>query len=345
MKGDTMLRDSRTLRLALGLAVATTLGACGKDGGDEFRDGVPQHEDVALAIPGAVDSQQSALASGDGTAAVHSTLLGDQADFYVLTRGITAMVNGGTVAVLTLVRTITDYPPTTVAMDTAVWGPYTEPLSPNTWRLTVNRIARGQFHYVFEAKAKTAADSAYVTVLSGNHNLANPGAHRRAHLPAYGSGDFVLDWNAAQTLPEHDDNVGSAAFAYSRTSPTSDVNIQVTFTQVKDKDTGMLIDATYDYVASPGAGGAFDFKLIKNFITPGAALETLTVHSRWQETGAGRADAKIVGGDLTVPEATVNECWDAGFASVFLTNSYGDASKMWGAETSCAFPSALYSAL
>jgi len=28
-----------------------------------------------------------------------------------------------------------------------------------------------------------------------------------------------------------------------------------------------------------------------------------------------------------------------------MTNSYGDAAKMWGAETSCAFPTPMYSAL
>ena len=340
-----MQRDAMTRRLMVGLtlAMATLVVGGGKDSGDEFRDGVPYHEDVTLAVPGA--TAQGALTAGDGTAAIRSTLLGARAETYTLTRAITGVVNTGTLAVLTLVRTITDYPPSSVMGDTAVWGPYTEPLSPNTWRLTVNRVARGQFHYVLEAKAKLAADSGYVTVLSGNHVQATPGAHRRANLPAFGSGDFLLDWNAAHTLPEHDDNVGTAAFTYSRTSPTAEVNIAVTFTQVEDKDTGMLIDATYDYAATPGAGGSFDFKLVKDFVATTPALETATVHSRWTETGAGRADLQLAAGDLGATTATSSECWDASFASVYMTNSYGDASKVWGAETSCAFPSAMYSAL
>src|SRR3954471_20732654 len=145
-KEDTTMRcDAMTGRLVLGLALATAgLAGCGRDGADEFRDGVPQHEDVTLAVPGS-DGQQSALVAGDGTAAIHAGLLGDRADMYTLTRAITGVVNLGTVYVLTLVRTITEYPPTAVMKDTAVWGPYTEPLSPNTWRLTVNRVARGQF--------------------------------------------------------------------------------------------------------------------------------------------------------------------------------------------------------
>jgi hypothetical protein len=340
-----MRSDSMTLRMMLAVALATTtLGACGKDGGDEFRDGVPYHEDVTLVIP-AKDAPAGALTAGDGTTAIHAGLLGERADLYTITRAITVVVNTGTAAVLTLVRTITEYPPSSIAHETAVWGPYTDPLSPNTWRLTVDRLAPGQFHYVLEAKAKVAADSAYLTILSGHHNLATPGAHRRAHLPAYGSGDFVLDWDAAQMLPEHDKNVGKAAFAYSRVSPTSEVDINVTFTQIRDDETAMLIDATYGYVATPGAGGSFDFKQIKDTITTTPALETSTFHSRWLESGAGRSDVQIQGGDLGAAQATISECWSESFASVYMTNSYGDASKMWGAETACAFPTAMYSAL
>lgn len=337
--------DSMTLRMMVAVALATTtLGACGKDGGDEFRDGVPYHEDVTLAFPAAA-SQSGALMAGDETTAIHSGVLGEKSDLYTLTRAITVVVNTGTAAVLTLVRTITEYPPSSIGGQTAVWGPYTDPLSPNTWRLAVDRLAPGQFHYVLEAKAKGDADAAYLTILAGHHNLSTPGAHRRAHLPAYGSGDFVLDWDAAQMLPEHDDNVGKAAFVYSRVSPTSDVDINVTFTQIRDKDTGTLLDATYGYVATPGAGGSFDFKQLKDTIATTPALETSTFHSRWLESGAGRADVQIRGGDLGAAQATASECWSGTFLSVYMTNSYGAVDKLWGTETACAFPTAVYSAL
>src|SRR5204863_6437732 len=130
-KEDTTMKlDSMTWRMAFGFAVATaTMGGCGKDAGDDFRDGVPQHEDVALVVPGG-DSSSGALTAGDGASATHGALLGLRSEMYTITRGITVVVNTGTVAVLTLVRTITEYPPTSVQADTAVWGPYTEPLSP-----------------------------------------------------------------------------------------------------------------------------------------------------------------------------------------------------------------------
>jgi hypothetical protein len=330
------------LVLAMSLTLPLGLEACGRgDNGDEFREGVPYQQDVAMVVPGGSTqggaTQASALTAGEVTK-VQAALLGETADLYKLTRDITVMVNGGTAGVLALVRTVTEFPPSSVGMDMAVWGPHTNPLARNTWRLTVNRMAKGQFQYVFDAKPRGTDDSAYLTILSGHHNVANPGARRRGNLPAFGSGDFEINWDNSRMLPDPEENFGKARFIYSRPSATSDVNIAVTFTKVKDKDTGMLIDAQYGYVATPGMGGNFQFTLTKDAILTTAALETLTVRSRWQETGAGRSDVKIVGGDVGLTDATVNECWssgDHGFLSVFETNSYGDAAKIWGIETDC----------
>lgn len=322
--------------LALALVVPALVAGCGRlDGdGDEYRQGVPLHEDVAIVVPGG--EQQTGALRADGVTETRSSLLGETAELYTLTRNVTSVVNAGTVAVLGLVRTITLFPPSSVDKDddVAVWGPHTEPLSPNTWRLTVHRVARGQFEYVFEAKAKTAADTAYLTILSGHHTVANTGLRRRTGLPAYGSGDFDINWDNAQMLPEHDKNVGTAHFVYSRPAAGADVHIDVTFNQVMDEVTKMRVDAKYGFVQTPGDGGSFQFTLTKNEIPLSAALETLTARSRWQQTGVGRSDLKMTGGDLAT-EATASECWDSNFASVYRTNSYADITKMWGAATSC----------
>jgi hypothetical protein len=322
--------------LALTMSVPLAYAGCGRlDDADEYRQGVPHHEDIDIVVPGG-EAQTSAL-HADGVSETRAALLGEQAELYKLTRGITANVNLATASVLGLVRTIMGFPPSSVDAQegVAVWGPHTEALSPNTWRLTVHRVERGSFQYLFEAKAKTADDSAYLTILSGHHMAATPGLRRRANLPAYGSGDFDLDWDNAQMLPEHDaDNVGSAHFIYSRPAPGSDVNVAVAFHQVLDKETNMRVDAQYGYVETPAAGGSFQFTMTKNQIPTTAALETLAVRSRWQQSGAGRSDVRMTGGDLATP-ATANECWDSNFGSVFMTNSYGDAAKTWGAETSC----------
>jgi hypothetical protein len=316
---------------------------CKLDDGDEFRDGVPRRDTVALNVPGA-------SASGALTAegAVTSALLGEQADTYRTTRDITAIVNGGTYAVLTLVKTIVDFPATSVKGDTAVWGPHTEPLSPNTWRLTVTRLAPQMFHWLLEARAKAASDDAFLDIIEGTHTSAL-GPDGRP-MEGFGSGSFTVDWNNAQMLPEHDATVGRATFTYARLSPAAVVTVDVDFKGIRDDKTGEIHDAVYRYSATPGNGGDLKYASDQDFVPDPAmidmAKEHFTVHSRWQETGAGRCDVLVTGGDLPALGITVNEseCWDSNFASVFSVVSY-DATKDWGAESSCAFTPAEYAGL
>ena len=141
---------------------------------DEWGGSTPTAENVVLAVPA---SGRSALTAGDGT--TRSALLGQQADSYTLTRGVTSIVNGATGAVLLLVKTIVSYPPTTVHGETAVWGPHSEPLDKNAWRLTVTRVEKHVFSWALDGKAKTADDSAFITILSGTHTRAVDGHDRQ----------------------------------------------------------------------------------------------------------------------------------------------------------------------
>ena len=248
---------------------------------------------------------------------------------------------------LGLVKAITDYPPTSVEGDTAVWGPYTDPLSANTYRLTVMRQAPHVFAWKLDGKGKTADDSAFVTILSGVHTRAvdaqgNP-------MEGFGSGNFVIDWDAADTLPQHDTNVGQMAFTYSRQSPTATVTNNVTFTNILDNcdpancsTHGQIFDALYAYAATPGSGGDLQYGATENFVATTTANETLSLHSRWMETGAGRTDVQVTGGDVGTAVDTSSECWDSNFLSVYSAASYdpNDPTVDWGAESSCAFPSA-----
>jgi hypothetical protein len=324
--------------------MVAAVSGCGLVDADEFRSGVPTRDEVNLAVPGA--SASGALTAADGE--VQSALLGEKADTYVTTRDITAIVNGGTWAVLTLVKTVVDFPPSSVKGDVAVWGPHTEPLSPNTWRLTVTRLAPQQYQWQFDARAKTADDSAFITIVSGTHQAAL-GADGKP-MEGFGNGTFLVDWDAAQTLPEHDANVGRAAFTYARLSPAAAVSIDVEFKGIKDDKTGEIHDAVYEYSATPGAGGDLRYGTDQD-ITPapgntGTAKEHFTVHSRWQETGAGRCDVQATGGDLAAAGITVtgSECWDSNFLSTFNFVSY-DPTKDWGVESSCAFATAEYAGL
>jgi len=311
---------------AVAAVAALGLSACGHPA-DEFRNGVPVSDNVRLNVPA---SSGAALSASDLGQRLDS-LKGETSNFYQLTRGATNLVNGGAVAVLSLVKAITDNPPTTISQNQAVWGPGSDALSPTTWKLTVNRKAANVYSYTLEGKAKTAPDSAFVTLLSGTHNLDGGG-----------SGTFLLDWTQAQTLPEHDDNVGTAAFTYSRDA-AGEVAVATDFKQVRDHASGQRVDVQYRYHGKPDQSGAFEFGTLTNS-TGGPALERLTVKSRWLASGAGRSDVKLAGGDLK-ENATFNECWDARFLSQYVRNSF-DVSLAYGVEaTDCGIAGADYSNL
>jgi len=340
------MKTTAMVRLALCGTLLAVIG-CGKADDGEFDGSTPTKETVALELPSAAANSTSA-AHGGGLSVKGGALVGQIAADYVLTATVVGVVNGATAAVLNLVRDITNFPPTTVSGDTAVWGLGTDPLSVNTYRLTVTRTASHVFTYILDGKDKNAPDSAFVTVLSGTHTRALDAAGQV--MKGFGSGDFMLDFDAAATLPQHDDNVGRIAVDYARTSPTATVTINVAFTGVQDhcdngcKTSGQIFDAVYAYSATPGNGGELQYADAKDYVPASSAKETLEVHSRWLQTGAGRTDMQLSGGDVAAAVQTSSECWDADFRSVYSDTTY-DSTQDWGAESSCAFTSAAYASL
>jgi hypothetical protein len=316
------------MKRVFGAAVVFLSGACGigVDPGAEFRGGVPSASQVRMDVPA---SAQKALAAAgtrrDGLETV-------TAEYYETTRAVTTTVNGATVAVLTLIEKIVNHPATSVKDNVAVWGPHTEALSPNTWRLTVTRRAPNDHSYVLEAKAKSEADSAFRVILSGDHTETGP---------TLGSGQFLLDFDAAQALPEHDENVGKAQVTYAKLSEGASAQVDADFKRVREDDSKQLVDAKYHY-KQESTGGSFEFELRKDFVK-GASIEVGAIRSRWLNSGAGRADVRASGGDLSSP-ATLSECWDTSFARRFLEVSF-DPSKNEGSVSLCVFPEAEFAKL
>jgi hypothetical protein len=304
-------------------SLALILAACGLDKADQFRNGVTKADQVKINLPASATAQQG--------------LEGDTAEFYVFTRAVTGMINGGTLLVLGIVKSVTDHEPTSIKGNVAVWGPYTDALSPNTWKLTVTKVDEVNFSYSLEGKGKSEADTAFRVILSGSHKVASKD---------FGNGTFLIDWNEAQKLPEHGAEVGTAEFIYSHLSASDDATLTVAFRQVKDADTAKLVDADYAYVAHPASGGAFEFKITKDMDTDATrpGLETMSIKSRWEQTGAGRSDVKATGGDLKDTVFTATQCWDLNFKSRYLDVPW-DPSQAYGAESACAFKTAEYSSI
>ncbi len=323
-----------------GLSALTLAIGCrpAPEAASEFRNAVPRKETVAMIVPARAGQALTQAVTAERQA---QPVRGATAELYQTTRGVSLMVNGGGAVVLGLVKAVTHYPPTNLTNNTAVWGPWTEALSPNTWKVTVNRVADHQYEYRFEGKPKTAADSAFVVVLSGTHIPALDADGDP--VEGFGRGSFTLDWDKAQTLPEHDKNVGKTSYTYSHMGPQQLVDVTAQFRQVQDDKTGKLVDVDYAYAQQPGGEGNLDF----TFTAPGTmhpAPGKMAVKSRWQRSGAGRSDVTGSGGDLATP-LHASECWDSNFSSSYLHADW-DPTGAYGTEaTDCVFATAVYSSL
>jgi hypothetical protein len=325
-------------RIVACCSVALALSACQPidKAGSEFATGVPRQETVAMAVPG---SSAKALTVEGSTRALE----GQTAEWYQITRAVSATVNGGALAVGALVRLITDYPATSVTPDSATWGPWQGPLDPVEWKITITRMAPHQYQYKFEGRDKHDSTAAFVTVLSGVHT---PGLNERGHeMEGFGAGTFTLDWNARATLPAPDNNVGTANYTYDHQGPGQVVDIKAQFRQVKDdKRPNKLVDADYAFVQNPGSVGSMDFiyDVPADAVSAGGLAK---VRSRWQWDGAGRSDVTATSTDLTLTY-TLSECWNVNYASTFKSVPLSTAAAdNYGSEATCAFATPEYSTL
>jgi hypothetical protein len=302
--------------------------ACGhsSDGADAFRAATPSRQSLKVAVP----AKSSQALSPPDTGSQQSAL-GQTAVWYQNTVAVAAVVNGGLVWVSALCEDIITYPATSVTADTAVWGPFTAPLSPITYRFTVTKSG-GDFNYTLEGKPKTSDDSAFVKVLVGTHT---PGA---VHV---GQGTFTVDWDASKGLNPAQKEVGKAAYTYQRTA-SGDVTVGTVFTQVLDDQTQQRFDANYAFSQTATGPGSLDYVEFKDLKGDGK-LERAAVKSRWQQTGAGRSELSLSQGDFT-STVTGSECWDTNFMESYYTDSAASKPTV-GSESACPFTPASYSTL
>ncbi|MCG5056071.1 MAG: hypothetical protein KA712_24225 [Myxococcales bacterium] len=311
----------------LGLVAALGTTACpgAGDEASDFRKAIPTEDTVKLQVPGT--EGQALQVEGEGKTS----------RFYKLTRHISRDVNGGVYLVLALVRAVVAHRPTSLADNTATWGPFSDALDPIAWKVTVTRTSPEAYAYTFEGQPKANPAAPFETVLSGTHR---PRLDANGEIvEGFGEGNFLLDFEARNRLPLPERDVGSAAVTYARPGLASPVQITATFVKVRDEERpGRLVDVDYAYTREVGGSGklVFAWRPDPAAITDGPA--DLSVTSLWTAAGAGRSD--VVGTKGTLPagtQATASECWDTSFASVYLATSWAPAIN-YGTPDLCALP-------
>jgi hypothetical protein len=281
-------------------------------------------KDIDRALPTA---DQVSIKLPETTARlIDQNAVGQLATWYVATRDVTRTFNGGSAWVLVLIHSIVQFPVTSVKGDTFTWGPWSQALDPAEYKLDVRAVGDGTFSYQLSGRSKTQANAQFEVVIDGT---ADPRAGDDK-----GSGQFLIDFDAGRRVNPIDasDAKGSVDVRYDLAQRHLDLTIMST------DAAGKPVSADYAYNQAADGGGDMVFDVNTN-IDGKPADETLTLRSRWLGTGAGRADARIAGGDLGTFQATASECWDTTFARVFYTDS-GNFAPTEGVQTSCAFATA-----
>ena len=250
--------------------------------------------------------------------------IGQLAPWYVATRDVTRTFNGGTAWVLIVVHTIVAFPPTSENGNTATWGPWTgDALDPADYQLTVTALADGSYDWELDGKAKKDPNAHFIAVISGNAVPSDP--------VGQGHGHFSIDFDNARLVnPVDNANAkGVVDVAYDLKARTLDMQISSTDAN------GTPVDAHYTYAAGTDGSGNMTFQF-QGDAGGGPALEDAVLRSRWENTGTGRADIRISGGDLGSTQVTASECWDVNFLETYYQDS-GNFVPPAGDVTSCSF--------
>ncbi len=309
------------LKSLLAAATATlSLVACVKqdDGTPNIDRSLPTADQVSIKVPKSTTSARTA--DGD--------VLGQLAPYYVITLGVTTTFNGGTGWVLALIHAIVQTPPTTIKDNVYTWGPGSNALDPADYKLVVTANASGTFDYQLSGKSKTLANAKFETLIDGTAD-PRPGEDK-------GNGSFTVDFDASKDVNpiQNGDAKGVMDVHYD----LAKAHIDLTLTSTDAQGAPAAVD--YAYTAAADGGGDMTFGVDAN-VGGTPALETLTLHSRWLGTGAGRTDARITGGDLGIVQVTASECWSTSFGRVYYHDS-NNFSPTEGAESSCAFASSIF---
>ena len=165
--------------------LCVTLVACAGCGGaapassESFLTALPSRQALEITAPS--NGAPAALARSSASAPAET------ASLYVLTRQMTAQVNDIVGGALDTLGDISRTPPSTVSDQSAVWGPFSEPLSPVAARLVITRVAPGSHRFVLELRPRAGQDSDFAPFLQGASTGAAPGG------PSQGTFSLDLD--------------------------------------------------------------------------------------------------------------------------------------------------------
>lgn len=274
----------------------------------KFIEGIPNTDDVELHEP----TSASASMRTQALEVLDTANPNQYATYYRFTREMFDTVNWGTAYVLGSIWMLVHMPPTTVSDSEAIWGPWSEALSPAEWQFRAVEVASGEYDYVLEGRNKGSSQP-FEPVWTGKGYGRSRPEHR--------TGWFQIDFDAANRIDptrlRADDESGTVKIEYALASWP--VRVSALGTEL-DRDAHYQVTVT----TQRDGGGRVDIDVHDDIDdSHDSALEDVVMRSRWLATGAGRADVTLSGGGLP-PQALVkvSECWSESFTRTYYTDNY-----------------------
>jgi hypothetical protein len=314
-------------------AVTLVATACGqKDlSADTVRAAIPLADDLRITAPDPTSptglwqgARGPAMVAAPGAQAVAGT-----SPLAVASWNLATAVNGGVYWTLAPIAWFTRMAPSARCdPDACTWGPGSEAVELNVWKLVVAKKGDA-FEYSLFGAPKSTGGTAFVTVL---HGKAWPGAQRNR-----GTGGFEVDFESAWGGLDHPGNevrqdFGSLTVSYDL---RAELLLLATFYNARNANEPGLdpanpnrVNAAYAFGAS-AAGG--DLQVGWRTLPAGVTERTVALQTRWLAGSGGRADLVATTGSATT---STSECWGG---PPLWTMTY-DSANAFGLESSCVFP-------
>jgi hypothetical protein len=294
------LTSSRYLFLGIALALAA---GCGNYSNEdlEFMNAMPSQRELATDIPA-----RSALTQGM------------EAELAKATHDVSKSFNGMLFSILGGVDLIRSFPPSDRGPNSRTWGPVPQDRVPGwRWHFVVTRdsVDPTTFFYALELQRNTDPPNVWVPFLDGQFTSTR-GARR-------GVGSFTMQTDDLRTANYPNDAEGrkirSLTVEYdTRAFPISVHATLETFPN--PDDTTVMVTTKFDYGVTAEGQGAMRFQIMGNLDVTSAAVETMTVTSRWLPSGEGRAEATITLGDGV--GLTEIQCWNRDFNPTYTNKPW-----------------------
>jgi hypothetical protein len=294
---------------------------------EEYRDAVPQEEDLTVQI----GSDDADLTDPSGALAVAGALdpyveewcadelcqedVGGEpyyvdGEVYQATRSAKWYINGGLVVTLGWIDAILVQPYTEKTADGYMWGPWAESLSRIQFQFLMNKESAGVFSFELDGKNVNAGDGdPWTPVVWGDLETGDE--------PHASMGSIVLDYTAVHAIDTAYPTPEAGRLTYDFDVREYPFWVDATFEGFAAPD-GQVIDALYSYTRyDEGMSGELQFELDADVWpedAPDGLLEDLVVTSRWNADGEGQGEASATGGTMDadgslVDELTLEECW------------------------------------